>query len=699
MVREVSESCIDSLLTEMVACYCNRFYANKPELAARRIEAIGYQVGHQLSERYTMDRPRFTDHLEAIKFICKDFWSELFKKQIDNLKTNHRGTFVLQDNKFRWLARMSIDPSTENVSPVEDITSPTAESKAAQAMSMHLYFPCGIIRGALSNLGIPCAVSADISNLPAFLFFGIQIGSHVDVWKHSVMVCAAITTHQYVSAEQIVNGMHQAKAEGADIVELRLDCITNFHSHHDLKIILQNKPLPVLIVNRPKWEGGLYEGDENKRLEALQLAVELSADFIDVELKAASCLPTLVEHMRNHNSHGKIIVSCYVDGTTPPHEVLLQLVELMQATGADIIKLVTLAADITEIKRIFSLFLYCQVPLIAYSVGERGLISQLLSPKFGGFFVYGSLAGNPIPGLPSLDSIQEAYKLEHVNADTKVFGLISKPVSHSRGPILHNPSFKDVNYNGIYVPMFVDDLKKFFSTYPSPDFSGFSVGIPYKEEVLRFCDEVHPLAQSIGAVNTIIRRPRDGKLVGYNTDCEAAITAIEDALIEHGCNDGEASLGSPLAGRLFVLVGAGGAGKALAFGAKSRGARLVIFDIDFDRAKSLACAVFGEAQPFKELVNFQPEKGAILANATPVGMHPNTDRIPVAEATLEGYRLVFDAVYTPRRTRLLNEADAAGAITVAGVEMFLRQAIGQFNLFTGLEAPEEFMREIVLSKF
>ncbi|KAG5056139.1 hypothetical protein JHK85_008649 [Glycine max] len=704
MVREVSESCIDSLLTEMVACYCNRFYANKPELAARRIEAIGYQVGHQLSERYTMDRPRFTDHLEAIKFICKDFWSELFKKQIDNLKTNHRGTFVLQDNKFRWLARMSIDPSTENVSPVEDITSPTAESKAAQAMSMHLYFPCGIIRGALSNLGIPCAVSADISNLPACAdsmeYDNIELldcgktensnhcnivallveahdgeelsptpsksichgaalvlqardealmgvcdawhwlwclrrcgGNMVDdcwvmvfeeVWKHSVMVCAAITTHQYVSAEQIVNGMHQAKAEGADIVELRLDCITNFHSHHDLKIILQNKPLPVLIVNRPKWEGGLYEGDENKRLEALQLAVELSADFIDVELK---------------------------------------------------------------------------VPLIAYSVGERGLISQLLSPKFGGFFVYGSLAGNPIPGLPSLDSIQEAYKLEHVNADTKVFGLISKPVSHSRGPILHNPSFKDVNYNGIYVPMFVDDLKKFFSTYPSPDFSGFSVGIPYKEEVLRFCDEVHPLAQSIGAVNTIIRRPRDGKLVGYNTDCEAAITAIEDALIEHGCNDGEASLGSPLAGRLFVLVGAGGAGKALAFGAKSRGARLVIFDIDFDRAKSLACAVFGEAQPFKELVNFQPEKGAILANATPVGMHPNTDRIPVAEATLEDYRLVFDAVYTPRRTRLLNEADAAGAITVAGVEMFLRQAIGQFNLFTGLEAPEEFMREIVLSKF
>ncbi|KAM7472732.1 hypothetical protein LguiA_010915 [Lonicera macranthoides] len=170
MGREVSESCVDSLLTEIVSSYCNRFYANKPELAARRIEAIGYQVGHQLSERYTKERPRFSDHLEAIKFICKDFWSELFKKQIDNLKTNHRGTFVLQDNRFRWLAHISVDPSAPETSGSAQDPSAMAENKAAQATGMHLYFPCGIIRGALSNLGIPCAVSADISNLPACSF-------------------------------------------------------------------------------------------------------------------------------------------------------------------------------------------------------------------------------------------------------------------------------------------------------------------------------------------------------------------------------------------------------------------------------------------------------------------------------------------------------------------------------------------------
>ncbi|XP_068666540.1 uncharacterized protein [Aristolochia californica] len=111
MGREVAESCVDSMVIEMVSAYCSRLYSTHPEIAAQRIEAIGFQVGHQLAERYTMERPRFSDHLEAIKFICKDFWSELFKKQIDNLKTNHRGTFVLQDNRFLWLTRVSYDPT------------------------------------------------------------------------------------------------------------------------------------------------------------------------------------------------------------------------------------------------------------------------------------------------------------------------------------------------------------------------------------------------------------------------------------------------------------------------------------------------------------------------------------------------------------------------------------------------------------
>lgn len=113
------------------------------------------------------------------------------------------------------------------------------------------------------------------------------------------------------------------------------------------------------------------------------------------------------------------------------------------------------------------------MPVIAYSVGERGLISQLLCPKFGGFLAYGSIKGYSIPGMPSLYSVKHTYKHDLMNSETKVFGLVSKPVSHSKGPILHNPTLRHENFNGVYVPLFVDNLKEFFSTYSGSDFPGF----------------------------------------------------------------------------------------------------------------------------------------------------------------------------------------------------------------------------------
>jgi len=167
--REVAESCVDSLNMELVATYCKRLHPTKPDLAARRIEAIGYQVGLQLAERYTKERPRFGDHLEAIKFICKDFWAEVFKKQVDNLKTNHRGVFVLQDNRFRWLTRISVD--TVPLTGIQNETTIAANAaRASQAAGQYLYFPCGLIRGALTNLGVACAVSAEVATLPACSF-------------------------------------------------------------------------------------------------------------------------------------------------------------------------------------------------------------------------------------------------------------------------------------------------------------------------------------------------------------------------------------------------------------------------------------------------------------------------------------------------------------------------------------------------
>ncbi|KAB2056775.1 hypothetical protein ES319_A11G126700v1 [Gossypium barbadense] len=214
----------------------------------------------------------------------------------------------------------------------------------------------------------------------------------------------------------------------------------------------------------------------------------------------------MAEYLHNR-SNTRIIVSNYVNDGRPSVEKLVNIIACMQATGADVIKLDICVDYITDLAPIFTVLTHCQVPLIAMAVGSSGLISQLLGPKFGAFLVYGSLGGKPVPGLPSLVSLRQVYKLEYTNADTKVFGLVSNPVAHSKGPILYNPTFRHMGYNGIYVPMLVDDIEEFFETYSGSDFAGFSVGIPYKEAAIRCCDEVHPIAKSIGAVNTIVRRP------------------------------------------------------------------------------------------------------------------------------------------------------------------------------------------------
>ncbi|KAI0914388.1 BET3 family protein [Ustulina deusta] len=119
-----------------------------------RLEGLGYRVGLGLVERFSRDRPRFTDTLDAIKFVCKDLWMLVFKKQVDNLKTNHRGVYVLTDHAFRPLSRMSVD----------------AGGQAVARAQPFLWFPCGILRGALAAMGISATVQAETSELPGAVF-------------------------------------------------------------------------------------------------------------------------------------------------------------------------------------------------------------------------------------------------------------------------------------------------------------------------------------------------------------------------------------------------------------------------------------------------------------------------------------------------------------------------------------------------
>ena len=292
-------------------------------------------------------------------------------------------------------------------------------------------------------------------------------------------------------------------------------------------------------------------------------------------------------------------------------------------------------------------------------------------------------------------------------ATTRVLGVIGKPISHSRSPVLHNAALASLGEDIVYVPLLVDDLREFLasSLFSRQDFMGFSVTIPHKETALLCCDEargaassrtrrsrarltrsriaqVDPVAARIGAVNTLVRRP-DGTLKGYNTDCFAALDAIE------------AGLGSSVSGKSLLVVGAGGAGRAIAFEAAHRGARVLIANRSDERAAALAADVGAEAVPWATL-QAGNARADVLANTTSVGMQPDVGSTPVPAAALPNFGLVFDAVYTPLETRLLREAKAAGAVPVNGVDMFVGQAAKQFELFTGRPAPMALMRATLM---
>lgn len=519
-----------------------------------------------------------------------------------------------------------------------------------------------------------------------------QVGCHL---------CTSLTAPTVAG---MLEEAHEAVAAGATIVELRIDFLKRFEPEADLQQLIAECPLPAIVTYRPSWEGGQYTGSEPLRLAALKFAALLGAPYIDVELKAA---PFFFAAGAEVPVTTKIILSSHDYEKTPPTEELEALVKRAMDAGADIVKFATMANDITDAQRVLDVLARAPVPTIALAMGERGLISRLLAPKYGGFLTFGALSPEraSAPGQPTLRELVSLYHLPSQSASTKLFGIVGNPVGHSRSPAIHNAAMRRLGYNGVYVPLLVDDVPSFLAAFSDPDWAGFSVTIPHKEAALAGADEVDPVAQQIGAVNTLVRQP-GGRLRGNNTDWSAAVAAIERGLDPSyspstSATSGDGGGASPLRSKRVVIVGAGGAGRALAFGTAARGAKVTVANRSVVRAEELAAALAAQAPGAGaracslEALESGAVVGDVLVNTTSVGMHPNEDATPVPAAELGSYQLVFDAVYTPLHTRLLREAAAVGCRVVTGDAMFVGQAADQFRLFTGLEPPVELMTQVL----
>src|SRR5437867_2680280 len=277
-----------------------------------------------------------------------------------------------------------------------------------------------------------------------------------------------------------------------------------------------------------------------------------------------------------------------------------------------------------------------------------------------------------------------------IDATTRLCALIGNPVEHSLSPAIHNAAFQHLGLNFVYVSFKVEDVEGAMRGIRAlTGIRGVSVTIPHKVAVLRYLDEVEPTARSIGAVNTIVAD--GGRLTGYNTDASGALAALRKG-------------GAPVDGGRVLILGSGGAARAIAFALcmEAKVAALTILAIIDQEREALirdlrektGIAVTGDQLTTQTLGRTIPN-AQVLIHCTPVGMSPNVGETCVPDSLLAPRLTVMDIVYNPLETRLLKEASRAGCRTIRGLEMFLHQAVGQFELWTQQPAPVEVMRAVL----
>ena len=281
-----------------------------------------------------------------------------------------------------------------------------------------------------------------------------------------------------------------------------------------------------------------------------------------------------------------------------------------------------------------------------------------------------------------------------IDAHTGFCGLIGNPVEHSLSPAIHNAAFQKLGLNLVYLAFRVEAIGEAIRGLRSlGGFRGASVTIPHKVSAIPFLDEVEPTARHIGAINTIVAN--QGKLTGYNTDATGALRALRGGV-------------GSLAGKRVAILGSGGAARAIAFalagepglveltllGVDAKERSMLATDLRSKTPLAVSEADLDEASLGRILPDAQ-----VLVHCTPIGMSPKTEASCVPPSMLHAGLAVMDIVYNPRETRLLKDARKAGCVTIHGLEMFLHQAVAQFELWTNQAAPAEVMRAVLESRF
>ncbi len=422
---------------------------------------------------------------------------------------------------------------------------------------------------------------------------------------------------------------------------------------------------------------GKFNGTLAAEVEILTKAASIGFQIVDLEIESAEALKK-PELQKLREAGAALLISHHDFSATKDLEGTFDRIHAFQP---DFIKIVptakTLADNVTLIRFLEKMSDHSN--LVGICMGDAGIISRVLGLRAGAAFTFASASTGDETGPGQIDAknLIETYRIDQVDAATKVYGVAGNPVKSSLSPIMLNTAFRRERLNAVYLALQATKLPDLLKLVHEIPIQGISVTMPFKQEIMAHLEKTDPLSTKIGACNTVLRAP-DGKLYGFNTDVAGIVGPLERRMSMRGAK--------------VLVLGAGGAARAAVFGLKDKGAEVFILNRTPETAQKLARQAGAKTIKREAVAKTGFD---VIINATPIGMI-GQKAAPLLDEKDLNTKLVFDLVYNPLETPLLRLARQMNIPIITGVEMFVQQGARQFEIWTGKPAPEEEMLRVVL---
>jgi len=462
-------------------------------------------------------------------------------------------------------------------------------------------------------------------------------------------------------------------------LELRLDSLEKPQLVTGrLKQFLADRPLITMIATcRRKANGGDFAGSAEEQMEHLLASAKSGCHIVDLEIETAEALKAgAVDKLREA---GSLVMLSFHDFKGTPD--LDAAYDRLAKFSPDFYKIVPTAKSLPDNLKVTALLEKHaeDANVVSMAMGSFGVPSRILGPRFGSVFTFGAatLGEETAPGQVAARTLTELYRMDGIEASTRIYGVAGSPVTSSLSPLMINTAFRRETVNAVYVALETGDVKDLLKVMEQLPIHGVSVTMPLKTDILAHLEKTDPLSAKIGACNTVVRA-QDGKLYGFNTDVGGIVGPLERRI--------------PLRGAKVLVLGAGGVARAAVFGLKDKGAEVSILNRTPEKAQKLARQAGAKVMRRDQLSKTRFD---VVINATPYGMLGQKIASPISAEELNT-GLLFDLVYNPIETPLVRLARSKGIAVVLGVEMFVQQGARQFEIWTGKPAPQEEMLRVVL---